>query len=232
MKQKMVVGLIGGIGSGKSQVAAALARQGAHVIVADQLGHEALHQPAIRDQVVRRWGRGLLDEQGQVVRRRLGKIVFADPAEREALEQMVFPWIGKAIRAEVARAQADPRVRFIVLDAAVMLEAGWHTVCSKIVFVDAERDVRLQRVQARGWTAQDLHIRENAQLPLTQKVVHADHILNNSDSLEQLHEQVERLLELWGLAPVPAQSLEPASRGVLTPGTPEVSNLEDPHQPL
>jgi dephospho-CoA kinase len=227
MEAKPVIGLIGGIGSGKSQVAAALAAHGGHVIRADQLGHEALRQPEVRDRVVRRWGPGLLDADGQIVRRKLGAIVFADPAQRRELEEVVFPWIGRAIRAEVARAQADPQIRFIVLDAAVMVEAGWHTVCDKIIFVDAPPDVRLRRVAARGWTAADLQAREKAQLPLTQKAIHADHSLENSGSLEQLHRQVEGLLRLWGLAPVPAHSLEPANRGGPVPGPAGVANLED-----
>src|SRR5438105_11373980 len=115
--RKPVIGLIGGIGSGKSRVSATLSRLGARVINADELGHQALRQPEIRQQIVQRWGSDLLDEQGEIVRRRLGAIVFDNPTERKALESLVHPWIGEAIRSEVARAQQDPAVRFVVLDA-------------------------------------------------------------------------------------------------------------------
>ena len=125
---KPVIGLIGGIGSGKSLVAATFARRGARVISGDELGHEA---PAAAGDpcrsVVQRWGPEVLDEQGRIDRRRLGAIVFADPSERRALEAMVFPWIERRIREEIDDARKRTgQVRLIVLDAAVMLEAGWN----------------------------------------------------------------------------------------------------------
>ncbi len=104
-----MIGLLGGIGSGKSLVSALLTRYGARVINADLLGHEALRQPEILQRVVRRWGTGLLDENGQIVRGRLAAIVFRDPAERHALEEIVHPWIGQAIREESARARPTRR---------------------------------------------------------------------------------------------------------------------------
>ena len=98
---------------------------------------------------------------------------------------MVHPWIKERIRAEVDAARTDAAVRLIVLDAAVMLEAGWHDVCDRLVFIDAPREARLRRVaEQRGWTAEELEAREAAQLPLTAKAAHADHTLDNSASLE------------------------------------------------
>ena len=88
---KPVIGLIGGIGSGKSRVAAEFARRGAVIIAGDQLGHEALRQPEIKARVVDRWGPAALDAAGEIDRRKLGAAVFADPAERKALEAMVQP---------------------------------------------------------------------------------------------------------------------------------------------
>src|SRR5258708_652860 len=85
---KPIVGLVGGIGSGKTQVAAALARAGARVISADELAHEALRQPDVRERIISRWGPHLLDEHGEVQRRRLAAIVFADSTERRALEAL------------------------------------------------------------------------------------------------------------------------------------------------
>jgi len=202
---KPVLGLLGGIGSGKSQVAALLTRHGGRVIQADQLGHQALRQPEIRRRVVERWGADLLDEQGQIVRGRLAAIVFRDPAELQALEEIVHPWIGQAIREEIAHVQTDPAVRFIVLDAAVMLEAGWHAVCQRLVFVDVPRELRLQRLaRQRGWSDQQLRDRETAQLPLTEKAARADHVLDNSGTPEQLERQVQELLTRWQLLPVAA----------------------------
>jgi dephospho-CoA kinase len=198
---KPVIGLIGGIGSGKSRVAALLRDKGGRVIAGDDLGHEALRQPAIRDRVIDRWGKGLLQDNGEINRRRLGAIVFADPAARHALERIVHPWITQRMRDAVAQAQADPAARFVVVDAAILLEAGWNDLCDRLVFVDAPTEVRRRRIAAqRGWTSAEAEAREQAQLPLTAKAVRADYTLHNAGSLESLDRQVDDLLRVWGLS--------------------------------
>jgi dephospho-CoA kinase len=200
-RRKRVVGLIGGIGSGKSQVAAAFARRGARVIAGDDLAHQALRDPAVKAQVVRRWGAELLGEGGEVQRRRLGAVVFADPAQRRALEALTHPWIRGRMRAALEAALADPAVPLVVLDAAIMLEAGWNDICDELIYIDAPRVVRLERVaRQRGWTAKEVDAREQAQLPLTEKAARADHVLDNSASLEHLNRQVDDLLRRWGVA--------------------------------
>jgi dephospho-CoA kinase len=192
---KPVVGLVGGIGSGKSLVAQLLAEQGGAVIDADHLGHEALRQPEVREQIVARWGTGVLREDGSVNRRAVAAIVFADPAERRALEALVFPWIERGIRAALAEADRDPRVRFVVLDAAILLETGWREVCDLVVFVDAPRAVRLGRLAAqRGWTEADVAARERAQFPLEEKKARADVVIDNSGDPAQTRRQVEQLV--------------------------------------
>lgn len=204
---KRIVGLIGGIGSGKSQVAAAFARHGARVIAGDQLGQAALRDPDIRARVASRWGDGILDANGDIDRRRLAAIVFADASERKALEAITHPWIRRHIVAEIEEARRDPRVPLIVLDAAIMLEAGWNEVCDRLVYIDAPCSVRLQRVtRQRGWSEAEVSAREQAQLPLTEKAARADHTLDNSSSLEHLNRQVDDLLRLWGLAPAGTRS--------------------------
>lgn len=194
-----VIGLIGGIGSGKSRVAAEFVKHGARVISGDQAGHEALRQPDLRDRVVQRWGPGVLDDKGEINRRRLGAMVFADPAELRALEAMVFPWIERRLRQEIDAA-AREGVPLIVLDAAVMLEAGWDKVCDRIVYVHTPRQDRLRRLaEQRGWTATEVAARESAQLPLTDKAGRADHAIDNSGSLDDLARQVDNLLLGWGI---------------------------------
>ena len=203
----VVVGLVGGIGAGKSQVAEAFARRGARVVSGDALAHAALRQPAIKGQIVGRWGDGMLDYKGEVQRRLLAAVVFADADERRALEAMVHPWIKERIRKEVEAARIDAAVRLIVLDAAVMLEAGWHDVCDRLVFIDAPREARLRRVAGqRGWTVKEVEAREAAQMPLTAKAAHADYTLDNSASLEDLERQVDDLVRLWGSVKAPSPS--------------------------
>jgi dephospho-CoA kinase len=200
-----VIGLIGGIGSGKSQVAAALAGRGGRVVAGDPLGHEALRQPEVIAQVIRRWGPGVLDAGGRVDRRKLAARVFADPAERAALEGIVHPWIERRLGEEIAAARTDPAARFVVLDAAVMLEAGWESACDVLVYVHAPRATRLSRVAGqRGWSAADAAARERAQLSLTEKATRAGVALDNSGTLEQLGPQLDALLARLGVAGRPA----------------------------
>jgi dephospho-CoA kinase len=194
-----VVGIVGGIGSGKSAVADVLVRHGGYLIPADQLGHEALRQPAIKARVVARWGDDVVKPTGEIDRRRLGRIVFADPAERAALEALVFPYIDRRIHEEIAAAGRQEGVRFIVLDAAIMLETGWHRVCDKIVFVDSPDEDRYRRLKARsGWTENEVRDREMAQTPLAEKRRRADAVIDNGGPVEALEPQVARLLEQWG----------------------------------
>jgi dephospho-CoA kinase len=142
-----------------------------------------------------------------VDRKKLAAIVFADPGERRALEALVHPWIRRKLEEEIARARTRPKVRLIVLDAAVMLEAGWNDVCDRLVFVHADEGVRGERVRQRGWRTDDLARREAAQMPLTQKRCRADHVLDNSSTLEHLGRQVDDLMRLWGQCPAaPAPS--------------------------
>jgi len=199
---KPVIGLVGGIGAGKSTAAAAFAARGGAVVDADALGHEALEQPEIRCRVLDRWGhRGnLVKPDGRLDRRAIARIVFADPAERAALEGMVFPYIGRRAVEEVAKAQADPAAKFVVVDAAVMLEAGWDGVCDRLVYVDAPPEARLARLAARsGWSASDLAAREAAQWPAAEKRKRAAAVIVNDAGLDNVQEQVDRLLEMWSV---------------------------------
>ena len=198
--RKPVLGLIGGIGSGKSRVAAEFARRGAVIIAGDQIGHEALRQPAVKEQVVGRWGTGLLDEKGEIDRRKLARIVFADDSELRALEGMTFPWIERGIVQGIHQAQDDPRVRLVVLDAAILLEAGWNRYCDRLIYVDAPETQRLARVAAqRGWSAKEVEARSRAQLSLIDKRRRADDVIDNSRSPEETAVQVENLLRNWGV---------------------------------
>lgn len=193
---KPIVGVVGGIGSGKTHVARLLAEDGGLLISGDELGHEVLREPEVVARVHRRWGPDVLDENGAVRRRELGRIVFADPAELRALEEIVFPRIGRRIREEIARAEGDPAVDRIVLDAAVMLEAGWTEALDLLVFVEAPAEVRLARVrEKRGWDAAELQRRERAQMPLEEKRRRADRIVRNDGSEDHLRQDLAQVLQ-------------------------------------
>ncbi len=190
-----ILGLIGGVACGKSAVAAALVRRGAVVLNGDELGHQVLREPDIRDALVARWGNGVLAADGQIDRPAVAKIVFArtsaGAAERLFLEQLTHPRIRQRMEAAI-RQLPDAAVPAIVIDAALLIEAGWSGVCTAIVFVDCPRDERLRRAKTRGWTEEEFSRREAAQLPINEKRRRADFVIDNSGSLADLESEIER----------------------------------------
>src|SRR5262245_24557232 len=187
---KPVIGLLGRIGSGKSFVAGLLAARGGFLIAADPIAHEALRQPEIREQVVAIFGRECLGADGEVERKNLAGPVFANAGLRQKLEALVFPWVGAKVAGLIEQATADPAVKFVVLDAPVMLEAGWNNVADRLVYVKVPRDVQLARLAARGWTADQLAARESAQMSAVEKARRADAVIDNSGPPEQTAREV------------------------------------------
>jgi dephospho-CoA kinase len=189
----LILGLVGGIASGKSQVADCFRDLGAVVLDADQAGHAVLREPEVIAALQQRWGNGILDAAGQISRRAVARIVFAvgNDAEREFLEQLTHPRIQMRLRQELAAVQALPQPpRVVVIDAALLFEGGWDKLCDKIIFVDAPRDVRLERAVARGWSAEQFAAREAAQLPVEEKRSRSDLRIRNIRTLESLREVV------------------------------------------
>jgi len=197
---KPILGLLGGMGSGKSWVAAQLVQRGGRLISGDALGHEALVQPDIRQRVIERFGTEISDNAGKINRRQLGRKVFADAAERKSLEAIVFPWIESRIREEIEAARNDKRAAFVVLDAAIMLETGWNNVCDWLVYIDVPREIRLARLaEQRGWTEKEGAARESAQMPLNEKKNRAEFVIDNSGTTAATVRQIDDLLARCGI---------------------------------
>jgi dephospho-CoA kinase len=191
---KPVIGIVGGVGSGKSTVAKELARLGCAVIDADRIGHELLGAPDVREELHRRWGAGILDESGQVDRGALGRLVFADPDQLAALNGILHPRIRREAESRIASARACADVPAIVVDAALLLEAGWDDVCTHRVFVRSLPADRRSRVkQQRGWEEAEWARREKSQKGLDTKLRMCDYIVDNSSSLPHLVDQIRRL---------------------------------------
>lgn len=192
-QKRPIIGIVGGIGSGKSTVAAMLAEHGCIVADSDAAARASLRDPAIRQELIDWWGEGILDEQGEVSRVKVAEIVFQDQAARHRLEALVHPWVEQRRREQFADAP-DGAVGFVI-DAPLLLEAGLDAMCDALIFVDAPREVRLARVKtARGWDEAELTRREDSQLPLDEKRRRADHTVVNTGDLAQLREQIGRIL--------------------------------------
>ena len=194
-RTKPVIGIIGGIGSGKSAVAGQFAREGCAVIDSDALGHEVIQLPEVKAEL-RQWlGAGVFDEQGRVNRKAVGKLVFADPVKLERLNGMIHPRIGRQRDALMVRYMADPAVRAVVWDTPLLLETGLNRECDAVVFVKASEEIRRERVaKTRGWSAAELEKREKSQIRLDKKALVADYYVdNNGDEVASLL-QVQRVL--------------------------------------
>ena len=189
------LGLLGGVASGKSLVSAQLAAMGALILNADRAGHEALRMPEIEAAARQRWGSEIFDGDGHIDRSKLAKIVFAPPPdgprERKCLEGLTHPEIGRRLAAQVE--EHKDLAPLVVVDAALLFEAGWDKLCDVTAFVDAPRAARLARALQRGWTEEDFAAREGAQDSLDSKRARADWIIDNSGSVGDTEAQVKRL---------------------------------------
>jgi dephospho-CoA kinase len=187
----LILGLVGGIASGKSVVANYLRDLGAVVLDADKAGHAVLREPAIIAALRNHWGDGILDASGQVSRRAVAKIVFGpgQEAERKFLEELTHPRIEALLQQELEAIRNAPDPPPVVaIDAALLFEAGWDKLCDKILFVDAPRDIRLERAVARGWSTEQFKAREAAQLPPEEKRSRSHIVIRNARTLENIRE--------------------------------------------
>jgi len=191
---KPVIGLVGGIGAGKTFVAKQLSLLGCAVIDSDELAREALEAPDVRRQVIDRWGEQVLDSRGRVDRAVLARVVFADADELRRLEQMIHPKVHELRYALRRRYQLDPGVCAIVEDCPLLLEKGLGDECDVTIFVYADRDKRLARVAGRGWSDKELADREKNQLGLDFKADSTDHVLDNNADEVHCIEQVSGVL--------------------------------------
>ncbi|HEU4326963.1 MAG TPA: dephospho-CoA kinase [Roseiflexaceae bacterium] len=192
-----LIGLTGNIACGKSTVLALLAQRGAAVIDADRVTHE-LQQPGqpVYTRIVETFGSEILvAPNGPIDRRRLGAIVFTDPARLRQLEQIVHPAVRATITAwlEQQAAAVPPGARQVaVIDAIKLLEAGWKQVCDAIWVVTCPPEQQEARLVAtRGMTPEEARTRIAAQPPQAEKVTLADVVIDNGGTLEQTHAQVE-----------------------------------------
>jgi dephospho-CoA kinase len=198
MDRMTTIGLVGGVGSGKSAVARILGELGAGVLDADRAGHAVLAEDADVQRALReRWGDAVFTADGQADRAAIARRVFGEGKsaveERRFLERLVHPRIGQRLAAQRDQLAAEGRPA-VVVDAALLFEANWRPMCDLVLFVDAPREVRLERARGRGWSETDFSWREAAQWPVEEKRRRADVTISNGGSLEELR---QRVLQFW-----------------------------------
>lgn len=201
---KPIIGIVGGIGSGKSHVARLFGELGCLVIDSDAQVRELYSDPAVLETIRGWWGGGVFLPDGRIDKSAVAGRIFADPAEKQRLERLLHPMVQAARERQMSLAAADPQVVAYAWDTPLLLEAGLAGQCDAIVFVDAPYEQRRRRVWAtRGWDGAELLRREKSQLPLDTKLWLSDHQLSNAadpgvdvSGCDQLRQQVRQVLSL------------------------------------
>lgn len=190
-----VIGLTGGIASGKSTVCAYFKELGAKIIDADKVVHQLyVNDPALKAEIVSVFGTGILDKASQVINRSiLGDLVFNNPVLKKKLEAMVHPRVRIKIREEIdmAKKQASP---LCIVDAALLVESAWYKDFDGLIVVSADPEQQIERLMKRNNLDRAACLtRLSSQLPLDEKIKKAHWVIDNSHSLAETQKQVQEL---------------------------------------
>ena len=190
-----IIGLTGGIGSGKSTVSQFLAELGAVVIDTDKVGHEAF-KPGTESwqRVVAAFGRSVVTADGNIDRKKLGEIVFDSSVELLKLEQIIHPAISEIVIARIEEYRQQG-VKVVVLEVPLLVEAGWASLVNEVWVTTAPEPVILRRLEERtGMTEQESLARMRSQLPSEERLKHADTVIDTNCTLDELRKKIK---ELW-----------------------------------
>ncbi len=188
------IGLTGGIGSGKTTVSQILGELGASIIDADVLGHQIYLPGSVGfERVVEAFGSEVVGPQGTIDRKKLGPIVFADPAALKRLNSIVHPLIFEAAKREIQDRRAGGFKLPIVLEAAILIEANWMPLVDEVWLVVSDADAVKSRLGSqRGMPAPDVESRMRAQMSNEERRRFADVVIENTGSIAALRTAIER----------------------------------------
>ena len=191
----LVIGLTGSIGTGKSEAARQLEALGASIISADQVGHEA-YTPNTEawEHVVSACGDEILQDDGEIDRRKLGAIVFSDPGQLERLNQIMHPRMAQMVadKVEVLRRQG---VEVVVVEAALLFEAGWDSLVEEVWTTDSPEQAVIERLKVRnGMSEEEARKRMSSQMGRTERLERSDYVIENSGDMVALGVAIK---ELW-----------------------------------
>lgn len=188
--EKPVIGIIGGIGSGKSTVAAEFAKLGCGVIDADKIAHGLLDLQPVKEKITAFFGQAVLDNAGRIDRRKLAGLAFCDSEKLSFLNETIHPLVLEQAEKLIDEYRRQSHVKAIVLDIPLLLEVGWAQRCDRLIFVDSEENLRKNRAKKMGFDENHLKIRENFQISLDKKFNLADNTVENNSDFSALVRQV------------------------------------------
>ena len=190
-----VIGLTGSIGTGKREAARQLEALGASIISADEVGHEA-YTPNTEawEQVIAAFGDDILQDDGDIDRRKLGAIVFSDPSQLEKLNQIMHPRMARMVSDKIGVLR-DQGVNVVVVEAALLFEAGWDTLVEEVWVTDSPEHIVIGRLKERnGLSEEEAKKRINSQMGRAERIERSDFVINNSGDMADLGNAIK---ELW-----------------------------------
>ena len=189
MENKLIVGLTGGFGVGKSSVAQRFKNMGAEVIDADDLAHVAVKKGSpVFDAVIELFPEALHPGGKKMDREKLGEIVFADPKKRKELEAIIHPFVYQKIKEKIKASERQ----VILVEVPLLFEAGFETLCDKVLVVTCNSTVKMKRLTSKRFPEHEVRVRERAQMPEALKSQKADFLIDNSKSIYQTQREIER----------------------------------------
>jgi dephospho-CoA kinase len=192
---KPIIGIVGGIGSGKSFVAKIFGELGCVVVDSDQLVRLAYDDPRVTATLRQWWGDAVFAADGTVNRSAVATKIFDDSGQRQRLEQLLYPWIDLQRKQLMERAIGDAQVLGFVWDTPLLVETGLNKQCDAVVFVDCPGEVRLERVKrSRGWDLAEMQRREKWQMPLDKKREISDYMVVNTAEADRIRGQIREIL--------------------------------------
>jgi dephospho-CoA kinase len=188
--KKNIIGIMGGIASGKSTVAAELAKLGCVVIDADVIAKQFLLDEGIKNQLRQKFGDDIFDAQGNIDRRKFAPNVFRNAETVKLVNSVIHPPVLREVEQLIKAYQLQQGVKAIVLDIPLLVESGWEKKCDKLIFIDCSEQIRLKRAENRGVVdVNELKKRENFQISLDNKRKIANYVIENND-LSELIKQI------------------------------------------
>jgi len=193
----LIVGLTGGVASGKTVVSRILKEEGAYIINADQIARELVlpHKPAWSE-LIRAFGQEILQEDGSIQRKKLADKVFADPKQRKFLNQILHPRIKEEMdRRAKEIGEKDPEA-IVVIDAPLIIELGDHREMDKLIVVTSTQPQQIERLKGRDGTNPEEALRiVSSQMPLKEKLKFADYVIRNEGSMEETKDRAREVYQ-------------------------------------
>jgi dephospho-CoA kinase len=192
--KKTIIGILGGIGSGKSTVAEYFGKLGCAVINADIIARQYLGSPQVLPKLRELLGQDIILPDGKAVRKAIAEKVFNNPEKLKTLNDLIHPLVMIDIENSIKTYQKNPQFKAIILDVPLLLEVDWGKNCDYLIFIDSLKEKRLARAKKKGIiTAEQLDLREGFQFSTEEKAKKADYVIDNNSDLPSLYKQIEAI---------------------------------------